>query len=144
MILADQSSLFQTAHSPLLCSSTVFISNLSYSTTQESLRAAFDDIAPVKTCFIVHEKAAHLDDATSSAASAKGPSKGVGYVTFAIKEDAESVINRFGEGSEELRIDGRVIRVKWADRKVRDIHNIRATACTSVMVVACTCAPSAD
>jgi nucleolar protein 4 len=102
-------------------SSTIFVSNLSYSTTQESLQAAFDDIAPVKTCFIVHEKAAHLDDATSSTASAKGPSKGVGYVTFAIKEDAEGVISRFGEGSEELKIDGRVVRAKWADRKVRAI-----------------------
>lgn len=99
--------------------STIFVSNLSYSTTQGSLQAAFDDIAPVKICFIVHEKAAHLDDATSSTASAKGPSKGVGYVTFAIKEDAEGIINRFGEGSEELRIDNRVVRVKWADRKVR-------------------------
>lgn len=73
----------------------------------------------MKTSFIVHEKAAHQDDATSSAASAKGPSKGVGYVTFAIKEDAESVVTRFGEGAEELKIDDRAVRVKWADRKVR-------------------------
>ena len=93
----------------------------------------------MKTCFIVHEKAAHLDDATSSAASAKGPSKGVGYVTFAIKEDAESVINRFGESTEELRIDGRVVRVKWADRKVRVIPPSLCEPAIIFFVVDVTC-----
>jgi nucleolar protein 4 len=60
----------------------------------------------------VHEK--DPLDATS-----KGQSKGVGYVTFAIREDAESVVKSYEESSgEQLKIDGRVVRVKWADRKV--------------------------
>lgn len=73
----------------------------------------------------MHQKSAHADDATSSAASAKGPSKGVGYVTFAIKEDAEGVVEKYGEdATAELKVDGRAIRVKWADRKVRLCPNI--------------------
>ncbi|KAF8317999.1 hypothetical protein DL93DRAFT_2055213 [Clavulina sp. PMI_390] len=102
-------------HNP---SATIFVSNLSYSTTQAALQEAFSDIAPVKTCFIVHEKSAHGDDPTSASSAAKGPSKGVGYVTFAIREDAEGVVERFGaEKGEEMKIDGRAVRVKWADRK---------------------------
>ena len=102
-------------------SSTIFVSNLSYNTTQESLQAAFDDIAPVKTAFVVYEKAPTISPSDDPAnAPTKGPSKGVGYVTFAIKEDAEAAITRFGEdASQPLLIDGRAIRVKWADRKVR-------------------------
>lgn len=89
------------------------MSNLSYSTSQEALQAAFDDLAPVRSCFIVYEK--DPLDATS-----KGQSKGVGYVTFAIREDAEGIIERYSEsGGEQLKINGRVARVKWADRKVR-------------------------
>ena len=36
--------------------STLFVSNLSYATTQESLQAAFDDLGPVRSCFVVYDK----------------------------------------------------------------------------------------
>lgn len=43
-------------------------------------------------------------------------SKGVGYVSFAIKEDASSAMETIERDG--LVLEGRKIRVNWADRKV--------------------------
>lgn len=43
-------------------------------------------------------------------------SKGVGYVSFAIKEDASSAMETIDRDG--LVLEGRKIRVNWADRKV--------------------------
>ncbi|KAH6909904.1 hypothetical protein BKA70DRAFT_1275304, partial [Coprinopsis sp. MPI-PUGE-AT-0042] len=51
----------------------------------------FSDIAPVRTAFVVTEQGT-------------GVSKGVGYVSFALKEDAEIWL-------------GRAVRAQWADKK---------------------------
>ncbi len=65
-----------------------------------------------------------------------GTSKGVGYVSFAIREDAVRVMEQIsgsgkakGDGAEDegesvpvkgeqLVMDGRKLRVQWADKKV--------------------------
>lgn len=47
-------------------------------------------------------------------------SKGVGYVSFAIKEDASSAIETIERDG--LLLEGRKIRVNWADRKVSWAH----------------------
>lgn len=46
-----------------------------------------------------------------------GVSKGVGYVSFSIKDDAESAYNKIL--NEGITLNGRKLRVDWADRKVR-------------------------
>ena len=43
-------------------------------------------------------------------------SKGVGYVSFAVKEDATMAIETIEKDGIEL--NGRKLRVQWADRKV--------------------------
>jgi len=43
-------------------------------------------------------------------------SKGVGYVSFAIKEDAESSFAKIAE--EGITLVGRKLRVQWAESKV--------------------------
>ena len=43
-------------------------------------------------------------------------SKGVGYVSFAIKEDAESSFAKIAE--EGISLVGRKLRVQWAESKV--------------------------
>lgn len=88
-----------------ISSSTIFVSNLSYSTTSESLQSTVSDIAPVRSAFVVTGK----EDKKS---------KGVGYVSFAIKEDAEAFFEKYSNAGETLLIDGRKVRVQWADRKV--------------------------
>lgn len=85
-------------------SSTLFISNLPYTATSVDLETLFSDIAPVRTAFVVTEQGT-------------GVSKGVGYVSFAMKEDAEMCFKQVSE--EGLSIAGRKIRVQWADKKVR-------------------------
>ena len=56
--------------------STLFVSNLPYTATSVDLQTLFSDIAPVRTAFVVTEHGT-------------GMSKAVGYVSFAIKEDAQ-------------------------------------------------------
>lgn len=43
-------------------------------------------------------------------------SKGVGYVSFALKEDAEACFKQVTD--EGLKINKRKIRIQWADKKV--------------------------
>ncbi len=112
-------------------SSTIFVSNLAYTTTTESLRAAFDDLAPVRSCFVVYEKmnlSPEVPVANSSASEPK--SKGVGYVTFALKEDAENMVERYASDAndEQLVVDRRKIRVGWPDKKVRMYPSCRGSS----------------
>jgi nucleolar protein 4 len=79
------------------------VSNLPYTATSTDLQTLFSDIAPVRSAFVV------LDQST-------GVSKGVGYVSFGIKEDAESA---FATSNEGIVLDGRKLRLQWADTKVR-------------------------
>ena len=75
--------------------STLFVSNLPYTATS--------DIAPVRSAFVFTEPGS-------------GVSKGVGYVSFAIKEDAESSFAKIAE--EGISLVGRKLRVQWAESKV--------------------------
>ncbi|KDQ55525.1 hypothetical protein JAAARDRAFT_37540 [Jaapia argillacea MUCL 33604] len=82
--------------------STLFVSNLPYTATSVDLQTLFSDIAPVRSAFVVTEKGS-------------GVSKGVGYVSFAIKEDAQAAFTNIS--SEGLQLDRRSLRVQWADSK---------------------------
>ena len=55
---------------------TVFVRNLPYGATDETLEAHFSDIGPVKESFIVCDR------------KTKEP-RGFGFVTFALQQDAE-------------------------------------------------------
>ncbi|KAH7338464.1 hypothetical protein B0J17DRAFT_695265 [Rhizoctonia solani] len=80
--------------------STIFVSNLPYTATSTDVQTLFSDVAPVRSAFVV------LDKETKA-------SKGVAYVSFAIKEDASMVI----ESEKPFELDGRVLRLQWADKK---------------------------
>ncbi|KAI0071311.1 RNA-binding domain-containing protein [Panus rudis PR-1116 ss-1] len=85
--------------------STIFVSNLPYSATSTDLKTLFSDLGPVRSAFVV------LDQAT-------GNSKGVGYVSFSIKEDAQLAYDRANNSNDEpIVLDGRKLRVTWADSK---------------------------
>ena len=86
-------------------SSTLFVSNLPYTVTSTDLKTLFSDIAPVRNAFVV------LEHGT-------GISKGVGYVSFAIKEDVQLALEKIS--SEGLTIDGRTIRAQLAETRPRD------------------------
>jgi nucleolar protein 4 len=86
-------------------SSTLFVSNLPYTVTSTDLKTLFSDIAPVRNAFVV------LEHGT-------GVSKGVGYVSFAIKEDVRLALEKIS--SEGLTIDGRSVRVQLANTRHKD------------------------
>ncbi|EMD36535.1 hypothetical protein CERSUDRAFT_106374 [Gelatoporia subvermispora B] len=85
--------------------STLFVSNLPYTATSTDLKTLFSDIAPVRTAFVVTEQGS-------------GVSKGVGYVSFAIREDASSAVEKISK--EGIELNGRALRVQWAASKPKD------------------------
>ncbi|KAJ3806911.1 hypothetical protein F5876DRAFT_80216 [Lentinula aff. lateritia] len=85
--------------------STLFVSNLPYTATSTDLQTLFSDIAPVRSAFVVTE-------------SGTGVSKGVGYVSFSIKEDAEAAFDKIS--TDGLNLVGRSLRVQWADSKPKE------------------------
>lgn len=83
--------------------STLFVSNLPYDATSTDLQTTFSDLAPVRYAFVVSNKGS-------------GESKGFGYVSFSIKEDAQTAFDTVS--TEGIEINGRKLRVKWADKKM--------------------------
>jgi nucleolar protein 4 len=92
--------------------STLFVSNLPYAATSTDLQTLFSDLAPVRTAFV-------------ATAPGTGVSKGVGYVSFAAREDAASAYEHVQ--NEGLQMNGRSVRVDWADSKVGDLSARSAT-----------------
>ncbi|KAF8638463.1 hypothetical protein AX17_002197 [Amanita inopinata Kibby_2008] len=82
--------------------STLFVSNLPYNATSTDLQTLFSDIAPVRNAFVVCEHGT-------------GVSKGVGYVSFAIREDAQAAYDKISK--EGFTLVGRSLRVQWAEQK---------------------------
>ncbi|KAF8962114.1 hypothetical protein BDZ97DRAFT_1826443 [Flammula alnicola] len=85
--------------------STLFVSNLPYTATSVDLQTLFSDIAPVRSAFVVTEQGT-------------GVSKGVGYVSFALKEDAESAFETLSKDG--INLVDRKLRVQWADSKPKE------------------------
>ncbi|CAK5264728.1 unnamed protein product, partial [Mycena citricolor] len=82
-----------------------FVSNLPYSATSTDLQTLFSDIAPVALAFVVTEQGT-------------GVSKGVGYVSFTLKEDAQAAFDTIS--NDGLNIASRALRVQWAESKPRE------------------------
>ena len=77
---------------------TLFISSLPFTATSTDLTTLFSDLGPLRRAFVVTEKET-------------GKSKGVGYVTFAIHEDAKRAFEQLQGHS----LDGkRKMRIEWA------------------------------
>ena len=79
------------------------MSNLPYNATSTDVQTLFSEIAPVRNAFVVCEHGT-------------GVSKGVGYVSFAIREDAQMAYDKIVK--EGLTLVDRQLRVQWAEQKV--------------------------
>ncbi|KAH7099952.1 hypothetical protein BKA62DRAFT_268558 [Auriculariales sp. MPI-PUGE-AT-0066] len=87
--------------------STLFVSNLPFSATSVDLQTLFSDIGPVRSAFVVQDKETKI-------------SKGVGYVSFAIREDAQRVFDQ-----QDLQLNGRKLRIQWPSQKNKDVEEVK-------------------
>ncbi|MBX7212761.1 MAG: RNA-binding protein [Thermoflexales bacterium] len=78
----------------------LYVGNLAYATTDESLRAFFETAGAVKTAEVVMDRE-------------RGRSKGFGFVEMMSAEDAQNAIQRLNNQS----LDGRPIRIDLAKPK---------------------------
>ncbi|KAJ5210164.1 Nucleotide-binding alpha-beta plait [Penicillium cf. griseofulvum] len=80
--------------------SKIYVGNLSWHTSDESLRAAFGEFGNIVDSIVM------VDRET-------GRSRGFGFVTFSSAEEAEAAINALNEQD----LDGRRIRVNLANAR---------------------------
>lgn len=78
----------------------LYIGNLSFSTTEESLKEAFSQAGPVASAIVITDKYS-------------GRSKGFGFVEFEDEESAQKAIEMWNE----KELDGRPLRVNVARPK---------------------------
>ncbi|WWD21915.1 hypothetical protein CI109_106403 [Kwoniella shandongensis] len=82
---------------------TLFVSSLPYTATSTDLLTHFSFLGPVRHGFVATDKET-------------GKSKGVGYVTYSLREDAEKALEELNGGG--FGGGNRKIRVAWADERL--------------------------
>lgn len=78
----------------------LYIGNLNYDTTEESLEETFEEAGTVESCDIITDKRT-------------GKSKGFGFVEMSSEEEAEKAKDMFNDSE----IDGRSVKVDEAKSK---------------------------
>ncbi|KAF8135646.1 hypothetical protein EV363DRAFT_1429362 [Boletus edulis] len=81
-------------------SAKLYVGNLSWNTTDDSLKQAFEQFGQVVDCIVMKDRET-------------GRSRGFGFVTFNSGEEANGAINNMNEQD----LDGRRIRVNLANAK---------------------------
>ena len=87
-------------------SATVRVAQLGLDVTDQALEDVFSDFGPIKRCFVVKPKTNKINN--------KAVNRTIGYVEFAIPEDAETAISEVNAKSQELGIPGTPITVTSA------------------------------
>ncbi len=80
----------------------LFVGGLPWSTTDEGLKAAFDEYGTVEEANVVRERDS-------------GRSRGFGFVTFSTEEEAQAAV----QGMDGQEIEGRQVRVESSQSKPR-------------------------
>ncbi|KAI8813519.1 hypothetical protein BJ742DRAFT_788558 [Cladochytrium replicatum] len=78
----------------------VFVGNLSWNTTDESLRQHFSQFGDISDCVVLRDRET-------------GRSRGFGFVTFSSTENAQTAIDNMNEQD----LDGRNVRVNMANER---------------------------
>ena len=71
--------------------STVRVAQVGLDVTDQTLEDLFSDYGPIKRCFVVKPKKTKINN--------KDVNRTIGYVEFAIAEDAETAINEISQKS---------------------------------------------
>lgn len=78
----------------------LYVGNLNYDTTEESLKETFQEAGTVESCDIITDRRT-------------GKSKGFGFVEMASEQEAEEAMDMFND----TEIDGRTVKVDEAKPK---------------------------
>lgn len=78
----------------------LYVGNLNYDTTEESLKETFQEAGTVESCDIITDRRT-------------GKSKGFGFVEMASEQEAEEAMDKFND----TEIDGRTVKVDEAKPK---------------------------
>ena len=90
-------------------SSTIRVGQVGLNVTDQDLENLFCDYGPIKRCFVVKPKKTKINN--------KDVNRTIGYVEFAIAEDAKTALNEVSDNSPELGIPGTPITVVSAPDK---------------------------
>lgn len=93
---------------------TLFIRNVPFDCENTEFEAFFSEFGPLKGCFVVKDPAQ------------EGRCRGIGFVHFAMPEDAEKTIKTLTEGTSKFR--GRALQADWAHKKNLELSASGLTA----------------
>lgn len=94
---------------------TLFIRNVPFDCENSEFEAFFSEFGPLKGCFVVKDQ-----NPESSRC------RGIGFVHFALQEDAEKTLKALEEGTSKFR--GRALKADWAQRKNLELSASGLTA----------------
>lgn len=113
--MVDLTTIKQEKSIHFMAQQNLFVGSLAYSTTDESLKAHFEQIGEVEDARVVKER-------DNNDPSRPGRSKGFGFVTFVNEDDNQKAVDEL-DGKD---LDGRPINVSLArpkeDRPRRDFN----------------------
>jgi nucleolar protein 4 len=97
---------------------TLFVSTIPFDATSEDLAAFFGTIGPIRSCFVVKKKAGEAvtgnDAGEAEGSSEKNANTGIGYVQFAMAEDAQRALTEL----KKVKFQGkRTLRMALALKK---------------------------
>ena len=125
--VADADAADANASAPSVDRRTLFVRGVAFGATNEDLEAAFAAVGPVRSAFLVGgagsnanshaaadaAAAAAAGNASSSSAQQQQQHKGVGFVQFALPEDADRAVAEL----DGTLLSGRRIRVEHAQKR---------------------------
>lgn len=94
--------------------STLFIRNVPFDCENGEFEAFFSEFGPLKGCFVVKDPVQ------------EGRCRGIGFVHFAMPEDAEKTVKALTEGASKFR--GRALQADWAHKKNLELSASGLTA----------------
>ena len=97
-----------------ISNTTLFIRNVPFDCENTEFEAFFSEFGPLKGCFVVKDPVQ------------EGRCRGIGFVHFAMPEDAEKTMKALTEGASKFR--GRALQADWAHKKNLELSASGLTA----------------
>ena len=102
-----------------ISNTTLFIRNIPFDCDNSEFEAFFSEFGPLKGCFVVK-------DQTVQSSESAPRCRGIGFVHFALAEDAGKTLKALEEGSSKFR--GRALKADWAQKKNLELSASGLTA----------------